>query len=232
MPSYESYSKNYLFILGGHLADMMILSLLWLLFSIPIVTMGASTAALYYATSKHFSDSSEKPFQDFIRSFKQNYKQGILLTLIYLVYGGLLAFDIYVARNGFHGITLPAIYEQVAYVLTLPIIFTLPYVFAYLSRFNNTIKETLKHCFFFCATHILHTLIILLIVLASGIAMVLFPPCALVVPAAGSYLCSHYIEKDFRQALEISKSHIVDSDDKSSTKTPHIEDSISERINE
>lgn len=232
MPSYESYSKNYLFILGGHLADMMILSLLWLLFSIPIVTIGASTAALYYATTKHFSDSSEKPLQDFLHSFKQNLKQGILLTLIYLVYGGLLAFDIFVARNGFHGITLPAIYEQVAYVLTLPIVFTLPYVFAYLSRFNNTIKETLKHCFFFCATHILHTLIILLLVLASGAAMVLFPPCALVVPVACAYLCSHYIEKDFRQALYISNSHRDNSDGKSSTETRVVEESTSERINE
>lgn len=152
MPSYESYSKNYLFILAGHLADVMILSLLWLLFSIPIVTIGPSTAALYYATTKHFNDSSEKPLQDFLHSFKQNVKQGILLTLIYLVYGGLLAFDVYVAKNGFHGITLPALYEQVAYALTLPIVFTLPYVFPYLSRFNNTIKETLKHCFFLCYT--------------------------------------------------------------------------------
>jgi uncharacterized membrane protein YesL len=232
MPSYESYSKNYLFILGGHLADMMILSLLWLVFSIPIVTTGASTAALYYATTKHFNDASEKPFQDFFHSFKQNLKQGILLSLIYLVYGGLLAFDIYVARNGFRGITLPAIYEQIAYVLTLPIVFTLPYVFAYLSRFNNTIKETLKHCFFFCATHILHTLILLLLVIASGIAMALFPPCALVVPALCAYLCSHYIEKDFRQALEIRNSHSVSSDEGPSAETPHIEESTSERVDE
>jgi len=232
MPSYESYSKNYLFILGGHLADMMIISLLWFLFSIPIVTMGSSTAALYYATIKHFSDASEKPLQDFLRSFKQNLKQGVFLTLIYLVYGGLLAFDIYVARNGFHGITLPAIYEQIAYVLTLPIIFTLPYVFAYLSRFNNTLKETLKHCFFFCATHILHTLIILLLVIASGVAMVLFPPCALVVPAACAYLCSRYIEKDFRQAQDIRNSHRIDPDEEPSAETPYIEESTSERINE
>ena len=232
MPSYESYSKNYLFILGGHLADMMIISLLWLVFSLPVVTLGASTAALYYATTKHFNDSSGKPFGDFIHSFKQNLKQGILLTLIYLVYGGLLAFDIYVARNGFRGITLPSIYEQVAYVLTLPVIFTLPYVFAYLSRFNNTIKETLKHCFFFCATHILHTLIILMLVIASGAAMVLFFPCVLVVPALCAYLCSHYIEKDFRQALDIRSSHSIVSEGEPSTETPHIEESTSERVDE
>lgn len=232
MPSYESYSKNYLFILAGHLADVMILSLLWLLFSIPIVTIGPSTAALYYATTKHFNDSSEKPLQDFLHSFKQNVKQGILLTLIYLVYGGLLAFDVYVAKNGFHGISLPALYEQVAYALTLPIVFTLPYVFPYLSRFNNTIKETLKHCFFFCATHVLHTLLILLIVVASGAAMFLFPPCALVVPAVGAYLCSHYIEKDFKQALDIRNRHGDDSGETSSTETRVVEDNISERVNE
>lgn len=208
MPSYEDYSKNYLFILGGHLADLMIISVLWLLCSVPIVTMGASTAALYYATTKHFTESSGKPFQDFFRSFKQNLKQGILLTAIYLIYGGLLVFDIWVARNSFCGISLPSIYEQVAYVLTLPIIFTIPYVFAYLSRFNNTIRETLRHCFFFCAMHILHTLILLILAIAAGAAMFLFPPCALVVPAVCAYLCSLLIEKDFRQAQEIRDSHV------------------------
>jgi uncharacterized membrane protein YesL len=220
MSSFDKITKSYLYSLGGKLADFMILSVLWLIFSIPVVTMGASSAALYYAINRRFAHKSEAAASDFMHSFKQNLKQGTLLTLIYLGYGSILAFDIYAARNGINGSTLPEIYEQIAYVLILPIAFTLPYVFAYLSRFDNTVKEILRHCFFFCATHLLHTIAILLLVLTSGAAMFFFPPCALVVPAVCAYLCSIYIEKDFRQALVLRDKRDEDDDGKPSLDTP------------
>ena len=34
----------------GRLGDMIVLNLLWLVCSIPVVTIGASTTALYYCT--------------------------------------------------------------------------------------------------------------------------------------------------------------------------------------
>lgn len=220
MSSFDKITKSYLYSLGGKLGDMMILSVLWLLFSLPVVTMGTSSAALYYAINRRFSHKSEAAASDFMHSFRQNLKQGIFLTLIYLGYGSILAFDIYAARNGINGTTLPEIYEQIAYVLILPVAFTLPYVFAYLSRFDNTVKEILRHCFFFCATHLLHTIIILLLVLASGAAMVFFPPSALVVPAICTYLCSKYIEMDFRQAIRLRDSSEENTEGELSENTP------------
>lgn len=212
MSSFEKITKSYLYSLGGKLADLMILSSLWILFSLPVVTIGASSAALYYAINRRFTNKSEAVASDFMHSFRQNWKQGIILTLIYLGYGGLLAFDTYAARNGFNGTTLPEIYEQVAYVLILPVAFTLPFVFAYLSRFDNKVKDILRHSFFFCATHLFHTIAILLLMLLSGAAMFFFPPCALVVPAVCAFLCSKYIEKDFRQALGLHNTSEQDDD--------------------
>jgi uncharacterized membrane protein YesL len=202
MSLFDKVTGSRFYTWGDKLGDLIIISLLWLAFSLPVVTIGASTAALYYATTRRFLHSSNTPGKDFLRSFRQNLRQGTLITLIYLVYCALLAFDIYAARNGINGVALPNFYEQIAYALTLPIVFTLPFVFAYLSRFNDSIKKTMKHSFMLCASHPVHAVGIMLIVLISAVLMA-FVPLILLVPASCAYLCSRFIERDFQKALGI-----------------------------
>lgn len=203
MTSYDKYQNNRFFKLGGKLGDVMILSLLWLLCSLPVVTVGASTAALYFSVIKCLREKTEERPKDlFFRAFRANAKQGIIATVIYLVYSALLAIDIYVSRNGMGDLTLPAIYEKIAYALILPIAFTLPFIFPCLGRYTNTLKNSFKNSFLLSATHPLHTLAILLITAAGMLVSVLFPPLVTVVPALCALLCSLMIEKDFEQAAE------------------------------
>ena len=51
------------------------LNLLWFVCSIPIVTIGASTTALYYAALKVVRDEDSHVGAAFFRSFRQNFKQ-------------------------------------------------------------------------------------------------------------------------------------------------------------
>lgn len=202
MSIFDKITGSRFYAWGDKLGDLIILSLLWLAFSLPIVTIGSSTAALYYATTRRFIGRSGTPAADFLRSFRQNLRQGTIITLIYLIYVTLLVFDIYVARNGFRGIKLPNIYEQIAYVLILPVVFTLPYVFAYLSRFNDTILKTLKHSFILCAGHPIHAIMIVIMILISAL-LAIFVPAIFVIPASCAYFCSRFIERDFKKALGI-----------------------------
>ena len=85
---------NKFFTFMGKVADLMILSILWLICSLPIVTIGASTSALYYSTLKIARKEDTYPTRMFFHSFKQNLKQGIGLTLIFLLVTVFLFFDI------------------------------------------------------------------------------------------------------------------------------------------
>ena len=69
--------------------DWMFLSVLWLVCSIPVITVGVSTTALYYVTLKMAKNEEVPVFKSFFKSFKDNLKQGILLTLIVLIVGAL-----------------------------------------------------------------------------------------------------------------------------------------------
>ena len=56
----------------GKLVDMLMLTVLWALCSLPVVTIGASTSALYYVMLKLAEDKEGSMFWSFFRAFKEN----------------------------------------------------------------------------------------------------------------------------------------------------------------
>lgn len=67
------------------LTDCIFLSLFWLLGCFPVVTAGAATAALYDATFRAFRKGEKHSWQRFFSVFKENWRAGILPTLVFLV---------------------------------------------------------------------------------------------------------------------------------------------------
>ena len=72
----------------GWLADLLLLSGLWLVCCIPVVTIGGATAALYDAVVHGFRRQESDYLYRFFETFKAEWKHGILPTLFW---GGLLA---------------------------------------------------------------------------------------------------------------------------------------------
>ena len=72
------------------------LNLLWLICSLPIFTIGASTTALYYTSLKIIRDLEGNVTQTFFRSFKENFRQSTIIWMIMLGLGLFLAADFYI----------------------------------------------------------------------------------------------------------------------------------------
>ena len=143
---FDSIIGSKLYVWAEKISVYIILSALWILFCIPVLTAGASTTALYYAVTKRSLKESESPARDFWHSFKDNLGQGIILHLIYSIYIALCVFNIVFANRGFGGVTLPQWYFPIAIILTLPVIFSYPFVFPCLARFKNSITACHMHC--------------------------------------------------------------------------------------
>ncbi|MCL2461419.1 MAG: DUF624 domain-containing protein [Defluviitaleaceae bacterium] len=106
--------------IGTLIADVVLLGVAWLIFSIPVVTIGASTTALYYVATRRISDREGYIFRDFWSSFKSNFKKStivwvVALVIIYVLYinitylrGDLLA----VGGTGVPGATVEITYPS------------------------------------------------------------------------------------------------------------------------
>lgn len=141
------------------------LNLLWFVCSLPIVTIGASTTALYYASLKLVREEDSSLTRQFFRSFRENFKQATVLWLILLGVGLFLGADGYILyhlRLSAAGplavmwtlILAVVIAASVVYVIVLL------YVFPLLASVCNTNRAMLKNAFLIGTHYLFATILI------------------------------------------------------------------------
>lgn len=166
----------------GRIWDLFILNILWIVCSIPIVTFGASTTAMYYCTLKIARDrDSGGVLSMFFHSFKDNIIQSTIIWVIMAIIGGMLFFDI-----RFFSIYAPmnnTVIRMIVFTITCFLImlwlFIFLYVFPIQAKFINPIKQTFKLALFMSIKHLIRTIIILagsVMILASVYFLIMRMP--------------------------------------------------------
>ena len=205
--SFDHITNSWLFKLADTIGNVVIISCLFLVFCIPLVTIGASCSALYYTVYKKYRKKKkcDTLSKEFVRSFKDNLKTGTIIHLLYTIYSVIVGLNIYVAIYGFKGMRLPEWYTLVAFIPVLPVIFSLPFVYPLLSRFRNGVKGTITNSFTLCMIFFPKFILIWFIqIIALGVS-IFFPPAALVTPVAATYLIQMITEKAFAAAIRVEK---------------------------
>lgn len=145
----------------GKIADMVILNILFIICCIPIVTIGASYTALYTVTMKLVKNEEAYIFRGFFKAFKDNFKQSTLIWLFMLFFGAFLGVDLYITSK--MDMSLMNVLYYIFLVFAVLYAMMLSYVFPILSKFDNTIKNTIKNSLFMGIAHFPWTLLILII---------------------------------------------------------------------
>ena len=148
----------------GRIWDLFILNILWIVCSIPIVTFGASTTAMYYCTMKIARDrDSGGVFSMFFHSFKDNIIQSTIIWVIMAVIGGILFFDIrfFSVYSPMNNTVIRMIVFTITCFLIMLWLFIFLYVFPIQAKFINPIKHTFKFALFMSIKHLIRTVIIL-----------------------------------------------------------------------
>lgn len=165
---FSTDSKLYKFMIK--LTDLVKLNFMWLIFSLPIVTLGISTVAAYTVALKMAEDREGYIARDFLKAFKANWKQGLAMSFITIisVWAVYLDFKIFSAaeENAYVFLIIGII---AAYVLG----FSLLYAYPLLARYENTVFNTLKNSFRISMKYFLRSLLLVLLV-AFEIAVMLW----------------------------------------------------------
>ncbi|MDR1470459.1 MAG: DUF624 domain-containing protein [Spirochaetaceae bacterium] len=174
------------------LFDAVSLNLLWLLCSLPLITIGASTTAFYYAMTKVIRGERGHLFAEFWRSFRLNL---VKATLIWIAFAAIV-FLLLVNRNisadigGYVGLFFLCLYTVIA-VLFLGV---LTYGFPVLSRFHMTIPQVIKLSVYMCFRYLPSTLGLLAICAGAAVAIFFLPFFILCVPAGALFCFSQLME--------------------------------------
>lgn len=125
--------------------NIFFLNILFILCSLPIITIGASTTATYSVMMKIVRNEEGTVGAAFFRSFKENFKQATLTWLmvlgaLFIIYGEL----VYVTH--FEG-PIVAFYTAVIIIELVLLAFTLPFLFPLIARYKNGLFATIKNAF-------------------------------------------------------------------------------------
>ena len=141
----------------NRVADLMWLNILFVICCIPVITIGPSITAMYYITLKMVRNEESYITTGFFKSFRQNFMQATVIWLISLSACGLLIFDYYIV-SGRAGVsvgndTLISVMQVLLIAVLIFYVFTFTFVFPLLSKFDNSIKNTIKNAFIMSIRH-------------------------------------------------------------------------------
>lgn len=160
----------------GRFCDLVLLGCLFIATSIPVVTLGASCAALYYAISKCYNHDEGYLFKSYWNEWKANMKQGIILTLLIAAYIVLGVYDVTLVNRLVELGNAPAVLSALIFIYFVPAILLLPWVFAYMARFSDTIGHILTNCLKIGVSNPGKTLLWDLILALAVVVTVIMPP--------------------------------------------------------
>ena len=178
------------------------LSFLWILCSIPIITAGAATMALYYTVNKTIKHERGYVSSEFFSSFRSNFKQSTIVWLILLVIFTILGIDyfaiLYYTKNG-HDV---GAFQTVFLVLAILTLMWSLYIFPYMARFENTIKDVLKNTLIIALSNAPYSIIMLVLFLAACLAIYKVTPIIFVIPVMYNSVKNFVIERVFKKYMK------------------------------
>ena len=200
MNSFFGYD-SLIFRICDKLVKYIYVSVLWLVFSIPILSIGASTTALYTTVFKVIRKDRGKIWETFWEAFKENFKQSTIMWLIMLFCYFIFAVDVYVFVLYYLNHLLPKFVLIVAVVMVIWGFAITLYILPYISRFQNTIRGILWNCGRMCFQNLLFSVTLVALLILTMLCVAFLPISVLLIPGIGMNLSSIIFEVVFRKCM-------------------------------
>lgn len=183
----------------SRIADCAILSALWLVFCLPIVTFGAATTALYHTAYHVIRKERGSVRQTFWNAFKANWKQATIaeIILVFLCFFFEIVCYAYLLTGILSAKAMAGIYIVIVAVIAMWGI----YVFSYISRFENTMIGIFITSGRMCIRHLFQSIMLLSLLIMIVLLVAVMPLFVFFLPTCCAVLHSFLLEKTFRKYM-------------------------------
>jgi uncharacterized membrane protein YesL len=185
---------------GTMLADIVILGFFW--FIINVLTLGigfgAATTALYYVATKRLYNKEEYITKDFFKSFKENFVQGSIISLLIFIVAIVIVFNI-VILNNYYSINSLGVWRVILVPMQYLMLFQLGlisvYIFPIMARFKMKNVQLIKTSVVMANKHVLTSITCIIAGFFVFLFCFIFPPFILVAMGVYVFISSHFIMK-------------------------------------
>ena len=123
--------------------DLVLLNILWIIFSLPLITIGAATTALYSVTLKMVRNEEGYIFREYVSAFKSSFWQSTIIWILMILLGSVIGLDYFILKK------VPYEIEIIGNTLLLLVwilyLIEVIFVFPFIAKFENTTFSMLKN---------------------------------------------------------------------------------------
>ena len=181
--------------------DVLTVGFLWTAFSLPLITMGATTTALYYVCTKKHSGEEPNLFRTFLKSFKANFVKSTIIFLLLLSVAFLLWTNLHLLGQVDMGFLNNPIRIAI-WMMLFQVLLVATNAFAILSRFEMTVLATMKYGLFMGYRNFFTTLSNWISLLAIFLISIFFPMILIFMGGIYVYMSSFAFVRLFRKHSE------------------------------
>lgn len=186
------------------IANLLIATFLWFVFSLPILTFVASNAALYHCTVKVIfgEKKGNGVFRDFFDSYRQNLIPGIKLSLIVIVAMLFVAEGLWTGYQIWRINIWGMLYLILGIVISSIVIAAIVYIPPVLSRFDAPVLSVIRIAVYFAMKKPFRSIFYLLLLGLLVLSIYAFPLAIVIVPGVYADLVRTYLERDLQKFIE------------------------------
>lgn len=175
--------------------NIILATIFWIIGCIPVVTIGTSSAALYYTMVKSVRKEVGYVHSEFWRGYKLNFKKGVAATAVLLVLGTVLAGEMWLVLK--NGVEVSKIWYSLSGLLILLMLLITLYLFPVMSRFDMKLSRLCMLAFVMSIRFWYITLVLAVgLVAVVAAQLYLLPmPMVLLTPGLWCYASSFLVEK-------------------------------------
>lgn len=189
----------------SRLSDLLVVSVVFFFTCLPLVTVGPALTALYHTVVKVVRKGRGKVLQTYFSCFRSNFRQGFCLGLICLGYLLVGLADVYLLQVFGYIYEANQFFYVISWLYLLPLAVVLPWLFSYLSRFDDTVSHILKNAVVLGITNIGKTLICLVMIGVCAVICWTVPVLVFIIAGPLCMMISGTVEPVFRELTREQK---------------------------
>ena len=149
----------------GKIFVLMCLYILWLVCSIPVITVGASTTALYTVVLKMVKNEEGYILKDFLKAFKSNFKQSTIAWIMILMIGIICWVDQQIVSQIAEPMGM--MMNVAVFIVGFIVLAVTIYIFPLIARYENTLRAALKNAVLISIARLPYTLLMMTVLVAA-----------------------------------------------------------------
>lgn len=207
-----NHKENPMLFWFSKIGDFFILSILWLLLCLPVVTFIPACIALFDSVAHCIHGDEEGCIDRFFRTLKRELFRGILLSILWVAIGLLLVWGYNILYQMGQENQAMAAYSLV-YLLTMLIpLGILAWLIPVESRFEHSFTGLFRAAIVYSISHLPITVVLLVILALAVVLVLLIPVLGVLMPAIAVTVQCWFVERVFKKYIP-QEEDAADDDD-------------------